>query len=212
MNDATVHIVDDDRAVRKSLRLLISTARLTTRDYDSGREFLDRYEPSKPECLLLDLRMPGMDGLELQRELRKRDIWIATVFLSGHGDIPIAVRALREGAQDFIEKPFKNEYLLKRVRLAIEADARQTQTRIDKLEAEKLLATLTNRERQVVDLLIKGRINKIIAAELNISTRTVESHRARVMKKLGVSSLPDIFKLVLAAEPVQTKTTHPRLS
>lgn len=200
MIGATVHIVDDDEAVRKSLKLLIDSAGLRSHEYEGGKDFLDRYEPRKPECLLLDLRMPDMDGLGLQRELRKRGINIPTLFLSGHGDIPIAVRALREGALDFIEKPFDNERLLERLRACIETDAEQEQARIDQQEAEKWLAVLTDREREVAEMLVEGKINKVIAAQLGISTRTVESHRARIMRKLGVDSLSDIFKLVLAAE------------
>lgn len=200
MSNATTHIVDDDQAVRKSLKLLVSSAGLDAREYQGGQEFLDRYASCKPECLLLDLRMPGMDGLELQRELRKRDIHIATVFLSGHGDIPIAVRALREGALDFVEKPFNNDDLLRRVRLGIESDAEREQARIDRQEAEQRLSVLTVREGEVVNKLVEGKINKLIGHELCISPRTVESHRARIMKKLGVDSLSDIFKLVFAAQ------------
>lgn len=200
MSNATIHIVDDDQAVRKSLKLLVSSAGLDAREYQGGQEFLDRYAPCKPECLLLDLRMPGMDGLELQRELRKRDIHIATVFLSGHGDIPVAVRALREGALDFVEKPFNNDDLLRRLRLGIDTDAERERARIDRHEAEQRLAVLTARESEVVNKLVEGKINKLIGHELGISTRTVESHRARIMKKLGVGSLSDIFKLVFAAE------------
>lgn len=201
MSNATVHIVDDDQAVRKSLRLLVRSAGLNAREYQGGQEFLDRYTPSKPECLLLDLRMPGMDGLELRRELRRRDIHIATVFLSGHGDIPIAVRALQEGALDFVEKPCNNDDLLRRLRQGIDTDAEQEQARLDRKKAEQRLALLTAREREVVDMLVAGKINKVIGHELGISTRTVESHRARIMRKLGVDSLSDIFKLVLASEP-----------
>ena len=206
MTDSTIHIVDDDEAVRKSLKLLIKSAGLNAREYESGRDFLDRYEPCKPECLLLDLRMPDVDGLTVQRELRKHGIDIATVFLSGHGDIPIAVRALREGALDFIEKPFDNQHLLERVRLCAATDAERERTRIDQQEAEKRMAALTTRERQVVDKLVEGKINKVIGAELGISTRTVESHRSRIMKKLDVDSLSDIFKLVFAAEGGKEET------
>lgn len=200
MRNATVHIVDDDQAVRKSLKLLVRSGGLNAREYQGAQEFLDRYTPCKPECLLLDLRMPDMDGLELQRELRRRDIHIATVFLSGHGDIPIAVRALREGALDFVEKPFNNDDLLGRVRQGIDTDAEQEQARMDRREAEQRLALLTAREREVVDKLVAGKINKVIGHELGISTRTVESHRARIMRKLGVVSLSDVYKLVLVSE------------
>lgn len=200
MNNTTIHIVDDDEAVRKSIALLVTSAGYGAVEYQGGGDFLERYRPSKPEGLLLDLRMPDMDGLELQRELRRRGIHIATLFLSGHGDIPVAVRALREGALDFIEKPFNNKHLLERLAMCVAADTRQEQERIDRLEAEKRLALLTTREREVVDMLVEGRINKVIGAELGISTRTVESHRARIMKKLGVSGLSDIFKLVFAVE------------
>ncbi len=200
MNDATVHIVDDDKPVRRSLKLLINSEGFNAREYDDGADFLERYTPAKPECLLLDLRMPGINGLDLQREMKARGLNVATVFLSGHGDIAMAVRAMREGALDFIEKPFKNAQLLERVRVCIGEDAEREQARINRQEAAARLATLTAREREVVDRLVEGKINKVIGAELGISTRTVESHRARVMKKLETRSLSDICKLVLAAE------------
>lgn len=200
MNDATVHIVDDDKPVRRSLKLLINSEGFNAREYDDGADFLERYTPAKPECLLLDLRMPGINGLDLQREMKARGLNVATVFLSGHGDIAMAVRAMREGALDFIEKPFKNAQLLERVRVCIGEDAEREQARINRQEAAARLATLTAREREVVDMLVEGKINKVIGAELGISTRTVESHRARVMKKLETRSLSDICKLVLAAE------------
>lgn len=198
MTEATIHIVDDDRAVRKSLKLLINSTGMRAQEYENGQEFLDSYEPCRPECLLLDLRMPGMDGLSLQRELRNRGIDIPTVFLSGHGDIPIAVRALREGALDFVEKPFDNDHLIDRLRVCVAASVERERSRVDRREAEKRLAALSDRERQIVDMLVEGKISKVIAAELDISPRTVESHRARIMKKLGVESLSDIFKLVFS--------------
>lgn len=201
MKNATVHIVDDDQAVRSSLKLLIGSAGVNSHEYESGRDFLDRYAPCKPECLLLDLRMPGMDGLELLRELHRRDIDIATVFLSGHGDIPIAVRAVREGALEFVEKPFNKDDLLRRIQSGIATDAEREQTRVDREDAEQRLARLTAREREVVDLLVAGNVNKVIAHEMGISMRTVEFHRSRAMKKLGVASLPEIFKLVLLTKP-----------
>lgn len=207
MTDETVHIVDDDDAVRKSLTLLLHTSDLRTRQYDGARRFLSDYEPCKPECLLLDLRMPGMDGLALQRELRSRGVSIPTIFLSGHGDIPIAVRALREGAVDFVEKPFNNDQLVARVRACIQNDIEQEQERVSQQECRDRLAVLTEREREVVDQLLQGKINKVIAADLGISTRTVESHRARSMKKLRVNALSDLFRLVLSAEG-QPETDH----
>lgn len=198
MKKGTIHIVDDDPAVRKALKLLVSSTEHQANEYEDGWDFLNRYAPAKPECLLLDLRMPGMDGLTVQRELRKRGIKITTVFLSGHGDIPVAVQALLEGAMDFVEKPFDNEHLLERLQVGVETDAGQERARIDVLNARERLENLSERERQVVDLLVAGKINKVIAAELGISTRTVESHRARVMRKVGVKSLSDLIKIVLA--------------
>jgi two-component system response regulator FixJ len=200
MAGATVHIVDDDQAVRKSLKLLINSAGLRAEEYEGGRDFLERYEPRKPECLLLDLRMPDIDGLAVQRRVRERGIKIVTLFLSGHGDIPIAVRAIREGALDFVEKPFDKDHLLERVRVAIEIGERKEQARMEQQDARECLSVLTSRELQIVELLVEGRINKVIASDLDISTRTVESHRARIMKKLAVNSLSDIFKLVFAAQ------------
>lgn len=208
MTESTIHIVDDDQAVRKSLNLLIQSAGMNAREYENGRDFLERYEATKPECLLLDLRMPDMDGMAVLRELQKRGINIATIFLSGHGDIPVAVRALREGALDFVEKPFKHDELLARLRVCVNTDTEMERIRIDKQEAEKRLSNLTRRERQVVDKLVEGKINKVIAHELDLSTRTVESHRARAMKKLGADSLSDVFKIALAAEGKHNANRH----
>lgn len=208
MARATVHVVDDDQAVRKSLNLLIKSAGLDVREYEHAREFLDRYEPAKPECLLLDLRMPDMDGMALLRELQKRGVGIATLFLSGHGDVPIAVRAVREGALDFVEKPFNKDHLLERLHVCIDTDTELERARADRQAAEERLARLTKRERQVVDLLVQGKINKVIAAELDISPRTVESIRSRCIKKLEVGSLSDLFKLVLAAEGAEDANRH----
>lgn len=201
-----VHIVDDDLHVRKSLALLVSARGMRAHAYESAEDFLDRYRPRKPECLILDMRMPGMDGLALCRELRRRDIVIPTLFLTGYGEIRLAVRAVQEGALDFIEKPFENEHLLERIGYAIGADADREEALREKEEAARLLSRLTTRERQVIDLLVEGKISKVIAAELKVSLRTIESHRRSIMRKTEVDSLADVFKLVLTAEGGMTGT------
>jgi len=199
LTEGTVHIVDDDEAIRDALRFLVGSAGLDTRAYRDADDFLENYARARPECLLLDLRLPGMDGLSLYEELKRRGLRIPTLFLSGQGDIPAAVRALREGAMDFLEKPYANDELLDRLRAGIEADAARDRMDAEQREARGRLEALTTREMQVLDKLVEGKINKVIGAELGISTRTVESHRARVMRKLEVDSVSDLFRLVFAA-------------
>lgn len=196
----TVHIVDDDHAVRKSLELLIKSAGFKNQGYADGHDFLERYTPEKPECLLLDVRMPRMDGLSLFRELKKRGHEITTIFLTGHGDIPLAVRAMREGAYDFIEKPFDNDHLVDRIRSCVEVDGVKDQGNHIYRGAVERFNGLTPRERQIVKGLAEGKLNKVIGAELGISVRTVEAHRARIMEKLEVKSLAEMVRLYLLIE------------
>jgi FixJ family two-component response regulator len=195
---ATVHVVDDDSAVRRSLAVALKTRGLQPRCYASAREFLDGYSESKPECLVLDVRMPGMSGLELQAELKVREIVVPIVFITGHGDIAMAVRAMKAGAADFIEKPFSVDALLEGVTKSLETDAIGVQRRLRRAEARNRIAALTPREREVMDMLVDGKLNKIIAAELGISVRTVEVHRARIMQKLQARSLSDVVRLAMS--------------
>jgi two-component system response regulator FixJ len=199
-DSATVYIVDDDQDVRDSLRLLLEASDFDVETFESAAAFLG--QPHAPHaCLVTDVRMPGMDGLALQEELTRRSDPIAVVVMTGHGDVPLAVRAMRAGAIDFLEKPFEEEALVASVRRALEQQS-QSRGRISAMQAARdQLAHLTDRERQVLNLLVVGKPNKVIAYELDISPRTVEIHRARVMEKMRARSLADLVRVSLAARP-----------
>jgi FixJ family two-component response regulator len=196
---ASVFIVDDDEAVRAALRLLMKSAGYPTTTFGSAQEFLASYSPQQPGCLVLDVRMPGMSGMDLQQQLNQRGAIIPVIFISGHGDIPLAVEAMQAGAFDFLQKPFKDQELLDRVNRALATDAgnRAAQLKVDQVRA--LLATLTPREREVLELVVNGKPNKIMAADLNLSQRTVEVHRARVMEKMNARSLAQLVRMMLVA-------------
>jgi len=190
----TIHIVDDNCAVRESLKMVIHSADYDAITYASSEDFLEKFSPGSPGCLLLDVRMPGMSGLELQALLPKLHIHLPVIILTGYGDIPTAVRAMKAGAVDFIEKPYNHEELLNRIHECVhKQEARQ---RLEKhLHGINRIDQLTPREREVMDLLVDGKINKVIAAELGISTRTVEAHRANLMEKLQAKSLSDVVRI-----------------
>ncbi len=192
----TVFIVDDDQAVLRLLHTLISSVDLEVETFRTAQAFLDAFKPTKRGCILLDVRMPGMSGLELQRELRERGIRLPVIFLTGHGDVQVAVHAMKAGAADFIEKPFNNDLLRDRVQKAVAESQYADQTRMRKDEVEKRMATLTPREQQVLDLVALGNTNKTIARQLAISQRTVEIHRAKVMDKMRAESLADLVRMV----------------
>ena len=194
----TVFIVDDDQAVRKALSLLIKSAGLEVETHTSAQAFLETYDPARPGCLVLDVRMPGMSGPELQEQLSARGITIPVIIITGHGDVPIAVRALKKGAVDFIQKPFDGEVLLERVRQAIELDAQMRREQARRAEVAARLARLTPREHQVMGLLVAGRGNKEIALALGLSRKTVDIHRAHIMMKLGIDSLVELLRMGLA--------------
>jgi len=190
-------VVDDDDAVRNSLRLLLKSLGLATQVMASAAEFLQTYQPSQPGCLVLDVRMPGMSGLELQQELNLRGATLPVIFITGHGDIPMAVEAMQQGAFDFLQKPFREQELIDRIQRALAKDAK---TRADLTEHERIrerLDSLTPRERQVLLLMTAGKANKIMAHELGVSQRTVEIHRARVMEKSGADSLAQLVRMVM---------------
>lgn len=194
-------VVDDDQAVRDSLRLLLRSLTIDAVTLPSARAFLDTYDASQPGCLILDVRMPEIGGLELQRQLNLRGATIPIVFITGHGDIPMAVEAMRLGAFDFLQKPFSEADLLDRVKRALERD-RQTRAELRAHEAMRTrLASLTPREREVMQLVTAGHANKVIAGELNLSQRTVEIHRARVMEKMEAASLAQLVRMVMDLEP-----------
>jgi FixJ family two-component response regulator len=198
--EPTVFVVDDDKAVRRFLRGLIASVGLKVETYASAQEFLDACEPSRPGCLLLDIRMPGMSGLELQKELESRNIRIPIIILTGHGDVQVAVHAMKAGAVDFIEKPFNNELLLDRIQQAVAESVQADITRVKRDEIAHRMELLTPREHQVLDRIAAGETNKAIARRLDISERTVEIHRARVMEKMQAKSLADLVKMVTMLE------------
>jgi two-component system response regulator FixJ len=197
-DDRTVYVVDDDEGVRKSLRALLASAGLSVRDFESAASFLAEAADASG-CLIADIRMPGMSGLELQAEIVRRGLSLPVIMVTGHGDVPLAVRALKAGAVDFLEKPIDVEALLSRVREALEFGQRG-QTRSDEAKAaHELLSRLTRRERQVLEQLVVGRSNKVAAHALGISQRTIEIHRAHVMIKLQARNLSDLVKTAIAA-------------
>lgn len=192
-----VHIVDDDDAVRNALSLLMHAEDIPVQAYASAEEFLDKHAQSKLGCLLLDVRMPGMNGLELLEVLKEQDVSIPVIFITGHGDVSLAVQAMKAGATDFVEKPFDNERLLRLVGNCLTECININETSELRHEMEARLALLTKRERQVMELLVEGKQNKVIARDLNISPRTVELHRAKVMEKLHAHSLSEIVRTAM---------------
>ena len=195
-----VYIVDDDEAIRTALRLLMKSANLRVVTCASAEEFLKTYKPELPGCLVLDIRMPGISGLELQKLLLDRHIRVPVIIMSGHGDITMVVQAMKGGAADFIEKPFKNEVLLEQVKQCVARDVETRKEERQHVEAATRIASLTPREREVMQLLIQGKRNKIIASDLGISNRTVEAHRAKIMEKMHAHSLSEIVRTSFAAE------------
>ena len=194
--EPAVFIVDDDAAVRRFLGGLIESVELLVEAYASAQDFLAAYEPGRPGCLVLDVRMPGMSGLELQKELSDRAIDLPVIVLTGHGNVQVAVHAMKAGAVDFIEKPFDNELLLDRIQKAVAKNVHAASERVRRNEIAVRLQQLTPRERQVLDLVISGETNKGVARHLDISERTVEIHRANVMRKMRATSLADLVRLV----------------
>ncbi len=194
--EPVIFVVDDDADVRRFLNGLISSVDLRVELYDSAHAFLEGHEPGTPGCLLLDIRMPGMSGLELQQELTIRKIDLPIVFLTGHGDVPIAVNAMKAGAYDFIEKPFNNELLLDVLQKAVAEGLTAQKTRSEMAEIENRASLLTKRERQVMEMVVAGETNKGIARHLDISERTVENHRGKVMSKMQAQSLAQLVTML----------------
>lgn len=195
-----VVIVDDDEGVRDSLGMLLESVGLSYRLYSNAAELLEEIDGSLRGCLVLDIRMPGMSGLELQAELRRREILLPIIFITGHGDIGMAVKAMRLGALDFIPKPYHEQELLDRIHEALAYDASNRQQIYDHGQLLARIGTLTERERQVFDRVAAGQANKVIAQDLCVSERTVEVHRSQVMKKLGARTLADLVRMHLEAE------------
>lgn len=197
LSEAIVHIVDDDEAVRHALSMLMHSVELKTSVFSSARAFLDSVDPTLPGCLVLDVRMPEMSGLDLQRELAKRDIKIPIIIITGHGDVPMVVRAMKEGAVDFLEKPFHDQDLLDSIATAVAKSI----TILQEQDARRLFLArsrhLSSREKQVMDLLIDGCCSKEIAIALGISPKTVDVHRGHVMDKMQVKSVIELVHLAI---------------
>lgn len=206
---ATIFIVDDDPAVRDSLTLLLGASGLRVETYASARAFLEAYTPERPGCLLLDVRMPGMSGLELQAELAARGVSLPIIFITAHGDVPMSARAFRTGAVDFLEKPLDHDLLLQRIREAVDRDAEARRRRAERAEYRARLARLTRREREVLTYVVQGKSNKEIARALDVSHRTVEAHRARLMDKMEVQSLPALVEIAVTCGLGDTEPTPP---
>jgi FixJ family two-component response regulator len=198
--EQTIHVVDDDEALRDSLVWLLESEGYQAATYASAEDFLAVWTPEMRGCALLDVRMPGMSGLELFEKLVAQHSTLPVAFITGHGDVPMAVAALKKGAVDFIEKPFNDREMLKLIEQCLTTDREQHTQRRQDAETARRLEQLTSREREVLELIVAGRLNKQIADDLGISIKTVEVHRARVMEKMNVSSLAELVQQVMAAE------------
>lgn len=195
-----VYVVEDDEAVRDSLELLLKSDGKTVSTYENANAFLKDYSDDMAGCIVLDIRMPGMDGMELQKKLNEKHSLLPIIFVTGHGDVPMAVDAMKEGAVDFIQKPYREEALLEKIESALEKDREQRKTLGEKQEIVRRIKTLTPRESEIMDRMIAGQANKVIAIELEISQRTVEIHRSRVMHKMGTHSLAHLVRMVLSVK------------
>ena len=198
--EQSVYLVDDDEALRDSLVWLLESSGYKVCAFDSAEAFLQVFNLSMRGCLVLDVRMPGMSGLELFDVLRERHCPLPAIFITGHGDVPMAVKAVKRGAMDFIEKPFGDRDILGLIEDSLAREREQRERRLQEAETARRLADLTQREREVLDLIITGKLNKQIADVLGISIKTVEVHRARVMEKMGANSLAELVQCVIAGE------------
>jgi FixJ family two-component response regulator len=202
-----VYLVDDDDAIRDSLGLLLRSVGLDCAVYASALEFLEAYDPDRHSCLVADIRMPGLSGLELQQRLTERHSDIPIIFITGHGDVPMAVTAMKSGATDFIQKPFRDQDLIDRVNKALAQDQGHRSTRAQEKTIRERIATLTPREVEVMHRVVRGQANKVIAMDLGVSQRTVELHRARVMRKLKMRSLAELVSAVGKLGEQETTTS-----
>jgi RNA polymerase sigma factor (sigma-70 family) len=196
-NTPVVMVVDDDAGVRNAMRILLKSVGIDAMVYGSAQEFLGAWQPSQAGCLVLDIRMPGMSGLELQQQLNLRGAVVPVIFMTGHGDIPMAVEAMQHGAFDFLQKPFRDQDLLDRIQRAIARDAERRESLGEHARIEAHLESLTAREREVLDLMVKGKQNKQIAQDLGVSPRTIEIHRSRVMEKMDAHSVAELVRMML---------------
>ncbi len=197
--EPTVFVVDDDEAVRDSLRWLIQSVGLDVALFGSAQEFLDAYDASVPGCLVLDVRMPGLSGLDLQERLNQEQINIPVIIVTGHGDVPMAVRAMKAGAAEFIEKPFSDQVLLDQIQAAIARDRTARKAQSDKAYIGERISRLTAREHEVMDLVVAGHSSRQIAARLGVNPKTIEAHRSHIMEKMEADGVAHLVKLVLTA-------------
>ena len=198
VNTATVYVVDDDDGMRRALSLLLNTVGYKTAAFASPKDFLDAFKPDAAGCLVLDIRMPGMSGLELQQHLNRMGSMLPVIFITGHGDVPMAVQAMKEGAFEFVQKPFRDQDLLDRINHALEQDKENRSSLARSADVLQRIESLTPREKQVMGLVVDGAANKVIAIDLGLSERTVEIHRAKVMEKMGARSVAHLVKLQLS--------------
>ncbi|MFQ5535647.1 MAG: response regulator transcription factor [Sphingomonadales bacterium] len=197
MSDPTVYIIDDDAAVRDSMSWLVESVGLKVRTFSSAKDFFEIFDPSLSGCLVLDVRMPGLSGLDLQRELISHGCSLPILIITGYGEVQGAVRALKAGAIDYLEKPVSDQMLLDRIHQCLEKHARFRQMQTDKVKVEARIASLTPRQREVMELVLAGNSNKEIAMQMNISIKTVESHRSNVMQKMEASSIANLARISL---------------
>src|ERR1019366_8141258 len=194
----TIYVVDDDDGMRRALDILLSTVGYKTAVFSRPTEFLAQFSADAPGCLVLDIRMPEMSGLEVQQRLNRMGSMLPVIFITGHGDVPMAVQAMKEGAFEFIQKPFRDQDLLDRINHALQQDAENRASLARRADVVRRLESLTPRERQVMALVVDGAANKVIAIDLDLSERTVEIHRAKVMEKMGARSVAHLVKLQLS--------------
>lgn len=197
MVEATVHVIDDDEAMRDSLSFLLDAASLPNRTYESALQFLDQLDQLTPGCIVTDVRMPDMNGLELVRRLKERGVGHPMIVITGHGDVPLAVEAMKAGVADFLEKPFEEDALLRAIRSALTDGARAQEDLEEKRRLKAIFEELSPREQQVLEGVVAGKLNKVIAFELGISPRTVEVYRANMMSKTGARGLSELVRMVL---------------
>ena len=192
-----VHVVDDDEAVRKTVRLLLQSVNIPVETYGNAREFMEAFDPARSGCIVLDVRMPGMSGMELHEKLVMDGVKTPVIVVTGHGDVPMAVKAVQRGALDFIEKPFREQILLDRIKQAIQKDLETRRGEARVAEIQQRLDTLTPREREVLELVVSGKNTKQIAAQFGVSVQAVAAHRERLMRKMGVESVAELVARIL---------------
>ena len=196
----TVFIVDDDEPVRSALRLLMKSVGHEAKTFATGDEFLISCSSGVSGCLILDIRMPGMSGLDLQEKLQQQGVNIPIIFITGHGDVPMAVQAMKHGAMEFLQKPFREQDLVDLVNQALEQNENSHELALQRTEIEPRIAKLTARERQIMDMIVQGNANKVIAIDLGVSQRTVETHRTRIMRKMQAKSLAELVQMAVRVQ------------